>query len=120
MRIRDEQIKAFGEQRREAFARRLTIFLREKLPSKTEALPDQELLRRSRRSLAFGLALGLESERDLARLVLYLAELGVDFRASFPPPWVAETLADEALPTKRRLEKILGRVIQSAAPGDVG
>ncbi len=100
--VRPQQMSALVDARLSAFKSRLAVHITEVLPEQAAALGPAGLEAAIDRHVPEAMALGLESEHDLARYVDLAVTLGPAWRGD----WTAPILADSNLTPSDRITEI--------------
>ena len=95
------------------FSQRLTEFLRENCSEKCGQISENELFTICQRGTKHAQLHHVDTEQNIALLVLYMMEIGVDYKKSIPPAWVDARLDDESLPIQQRLNRVYAGVIRA-------
>lgn len=96
--IRQSQMDALGEPRRESFARRTGDHLRANFPE-CAAMPVEALRAFVDHGVARAASYGIEVERDVCKFLNLMAVFGRNFDVELP--WAKETLRSDAGPRLR-------------------
>jgi hypothetical protein len=107
--IRSAQVAALDAAVLAGFRRRLLAHVRQTLPGRA-AQDDDGLLAEIDSAIGQARALGLETERDVARFVDLALGVGPDFVDQPATAWVREVLGDRRRPGSGRLDAVYDRL----------
>ena len=114
--ITKHQMEHLGSAVRRRFETRAVLLLTVHFPEAVSHIDLRDLLDAVSRCIALGSSYGIESERDVARLILLSFALRLDPNQNVLQPWMLATLTDDAMPPRARLQRIFDRVVQSWSP----
>jgi len=101
---------------RRRFETRAVLFLTAHFPETVSHIDSRNLLDAVSKCIALGSSYGIESERDVARLVVLSFALGLDPNQRALQPWMLAILSDDAMQPRARLQRIFDRLVQSWSP----
>ena len=93
LKIRREQMQTFSADMAERFEDKLVARVKEHFPSDYVEQGEEHVRQNIRAGAALANDYGIHTERDVARFVLLLYELGPDFDVDPRHPWAADVLA---------------------------
>lgn len=94
-RILERQMVALGRETQQAFCEKMASYLRNNLPAFVNRIGEQRLQRWVNDAVALAHTHDIDTEPEVAQLMLLATVLGVD--AAQKHPWVGEILANDAL-----------------------
>ena len=116
-RILESQMLALGRETQRAFCQKMERYLRENLPAFVNRIGEQRLERWVDDAVAVAHAHDIDTEPEVAQLMLLLTVLGVD--ADRKHAWVGEIVANDALLPSGKLVALCvegGRRVPEIAP----
>jgi hypothetical protein len=113
IRLRREQIEAFGQERIETFVRRTVRRLSEDFPNEIDAqdLGGSKLEAAVRQGIATAQRYGIDRERDIAYFIDCMLLLGLKFDRDPRYPWASEVLGKTGLSGTEKVDLIHNHVV---------